>query len=90
MTYNYRTHQKAICDNIPDNIPVYAVLRTVIPLKKIGNSLNCKNHGGPASRRTYAKPSSLQTTGSAFLIFLMALACHKLSSQHEMTTIAGK
>ena len=90
MTYNYRTHQKAICDNILDNIPVYAVLHTVVPHKKIGNSLDCKNHGGPASRRTYAKPSSLLTTGSAFLISHMALACRKLSSQYEMTTIAGK
>ena len=30
-----------------------------LPHKKIGNSLDCKNHSRPASRRTYAKPSSL-------------------------------
>ena len=71
MTFNYRMHQKAVCDNIPDNISVYAVLHTVIPRKKIGNSLNCKNHGGPASGRTYAKPSSLrlQEVHSLYLIW---------------------
>ena len=59
MTCNYGTHQKAVCDNIPDIISVYAVLRTVIPRKKIGYSLDGKNHAGPASGRTYAKPSGL-------------------------------
>ena len=49
MTCDYWTPPKAVCDDNPDNIFAYAVLHTVIPCKKMGNSFDCKNHGGPAS-----------------------------------------
>ena len=53
-------HQTAICDNNPDNIPTYTVLRTVIPRAKFEASLVRENHGGSVSCRTHAKSPNLR------------------------------
>ena len=52
-------HQIDVCDNNPDNILTYALLRTVILRGKIETSLVRENHDGPVSSRTDAKSTNL-------------------------------